>query len=157
MWSSATARIVAAWRAGPFKLVVSHALLAEYEEVLNHERIRRRHRMTPEQIAIEVQDFERFANLVEPETVPAVIAADPDDDEVLACAAAGEADNLISGDPHILNLREYRGIRILSPAPLPPFSRRTHGPLSGVVLRRYVITSLFSVVCHSRVLHAVLI
>jgi putative PIN family toxin of toxin-antitoxin system len=114
----APARIVAAWRAGDFEVVVSRVLLAEYEEVRNYERIRRRHHMTPQQITAEVQDIERFAILVEPEAVPAVIAADPDDDQVLACAAAGQADYIVSGDPHLLNLREYRGIRILSPAAL---------------------------------------
>jgi len=112
----APARIVASWRAGRFDLVVSPALLAEYEEVLGYERIQRRHRMTPERITGEVADIARLAILVEPHTVPAVIAQDPDDDQVLACAVTGEASYIVSGDPHLLNLRQYHGIRILSPA-----------------------------------------
>jgi putative PIN family toxin of toxin-antitoxin system len=115
------ARIVAAWRRGVFELVVSPALLAEYEEVLNYDRLRRRHRMTPEQIALEVQDIESLAIVVEPDAVPSVIEADPDDDEVLACALAGEAEYIVSGDPHLLDLREYQGIRILSPAAFASF------------------------------------
>jgi putative PIN family toxin of toxin-antitoxin system len=112
----ASARIIAHWRAGLFDLVVSPALLAEYEEVLGYGRIRRRHRMTPEQIAAEIADIRRFALLVEPQTVPSVIADDPDDDHVLACALAGHAHYIVSGDPHLLNLQTYQGIRILSPA-----------------------------------------
>lgn len=112
----APARIVAAWRAARFQLVVSTALLAEYAEVLGYARIRRRHQMSTEQIALEIDEMRRFALLVEPETVPAVISDDPDDDQVLACALAGEADYIVSGDSHLLNLRQYRGIRILSPA-----------------------------------------
>ena len=46
----------------------------------------------------------------------AVIAADPSDDMVLACAVAGKADYIVSGDPHLLDLGEYEGIRIVSPA-----------------------------------------
>lgn len=112
----APARIIASWRAGLFDLVVSPVLLAEYEEVLGYDRIRRRHGMTPEQIAAEVADLQRFALLVEPQTVPTVIPEDPDDDHVLACAVAGQAHYIVSGDPHLLNLRAYQGIRILSPA-----------------------------------------
>ncbi len=112
----APARIVAAWRAGELEVLVSPALLAEYEEVLNYERIRRRHRMTPQQIATEIRDIGRFATLVEPGTVPHVVSLDPDDDLVLACAVEGGADYIVSGDPHLLNLHEYLGVRILSPA-----------------------------------------
>lgn len=120
----APARIVAAWHRGVFELVVSPSLLAEYAEVLNYDRVRRRHRMTPERIAAEVQDIESLAIVVEPDAVPSVIEADPDDDEVLACALAGEADYIVSGDPHLLDLREYQGIRILSPAAFAGFLDR---------------------------------
>lgn len=109
------ARIVAAWRAQRFELVVSPALLAEYEAALNYDRVRRRHGLSPEQIAREVQVIGEVALVVEPTNVLAVIADDPDDDHVLACAVAGEADYIVSGDPHILALREYQGIRVLSP------------------------------------------
>jgi predicted nucleic acid-binding protein len=40
---------------------------------------------------------------------------------VLACALAGEAEYIVSGDPHLLDLREYQGIRILSPAAFASF------------------------------------
>jgi uncharacterized protein len=110
------ARIIAGWRAGLFDLVVSPVLLAEYEEVLGYDRIVRRHGMTPEQIGAEVAAIHRFALEVEPQSVPAVIQADPDDDHVLACAVAGRANYIISGDPHLLDVRTYEGIRILSPA-----------------------------------------
>jgi hypothetical protein len=38
-----------------------------------------------------------------------------DDDEIIACALEAEADYIITGDPHLLNLKEYRGIRIVTP------------------------------------------
>src|SRR5262245_46307089 len=45
-----------------------------------------------------------------------VILADPDDDAVLACAMASGADLIISGDSHLRDLREFRGIRVVSAA-----------------------------------------
>lgn len=44
-----------------------------------------------------------------------MIANDPDDDKFLACAVAAKASAIISGDPHLLALGSYRGIRIMTP------------------------------------------
>lgn len=44
------------------------------------------------------------------------VAADPDDDVVLECAAIGQAQYLVSGDRHLLALHNYRGIQIVNAA-----------------------------------------
>ena len=43
------------------------------------------------------------------------IEDDPDDDKVLECAVAGNADYIVSGDSHLLDIEEYRGVEIVSP------------------------------------------
>jgi predicted nucleic acid-binding protein len=43
-----------------------------------------------------------------------VVREDPDDDRVLECAVAGEADYMVSGDRHLLKLGSYGGIPILT-------------------------------------------
>jgi predicted nucleic acid-binding protein len=48
--------------------------------------------------------------------VPSVVAADPDDDHVLACALAAGADLIVSGDHHLLELKLYQGIPIVNAA-----------------------------------------
>ena len=110
------AQILAAWRAGRFELVVSEALLAEYEEVLSRPRLRDRHGLAVHEVARLMAGFRFLALLVQPEVVPAVVAEDPDDDHVLAAAVAGAADVIVTGDPHLARLRAHRGIRILAPA-----------------------------------------
>jgi len=43
------------------------------------------------------------------------VSADSDDDHVLACAVAAQADLIVSGDPDLLNLKSYQHIPIVSP------------------------------------------
>lgn len=57
-----------------------------------------------------------FARAVSPISVPRVVPDDPDDDHVIACAVAARADVIISGDKHLLKLREFQGIRIVTVA-----------------------------------------
>jgi predicted nucleic acid-binding protein len=48
-----------------------------------------------------------------PEAVVPVVNADPDDDQILACATVGEANYLVTYDPHFDLLEGmYRGIEI---------------------------------------------
>lgn len=51
-----------------------------------------------------------------PKTISLTIAADPSDDQVLACAVAASADLIVSGDKHLHSLGDqYNGIRIVMP------------------------------------------
>jgi predicted nucleic acid-binding protein len=43
------------------------------------------------------------------------VTADPADDKILAGARAARARWLVSGDQHLLAIRQYRGIRIVTP------------------------------------------
>ncbi|MBC8449754.1 MAG: hypothetical protein H8D78_18640 [Chloroflexi bacterium] len=49
------------------------------------------------------------------------VEADPSDDKFLACALEGDADFIVSEDPHLRNLKQYQGTRIIS---LEQFSRK---------------------------------
>lgn len=63
------------------------------------------------------------SRIVEPGSVPAVLERDPDDDHILACAAAAGSEYLVTGNrKHYeeLGRREsgllaYRGVEIVSP------------------------------------------
>ncbi len=57
-----------------------------------------------------------MAEIVEPQPLPIPTSRDPDDDHVLACALAAQAELIVSGDRDLLTLREYQGMPILSTA-----------------------------------------
>jgi len=43
-----------------------------------------------------------------------VVAADPDDDQILECAVGGKAYIIVSNDWHLLGMKAYAGIPIVS-------------------------------------------
>jgi predicted nucleic acid-binding protein len=44
-----------------------------------------------------------------------IIRDDPSDDKFIRCAKAGKASIIISGDQHLLRLKSYGKIKILTP------------------------------------------
>ena len=60
--------------------------------------------------------YAELAQLVRPASIAAVVLRDPDDDHVLACALAANADLIVSGDGDLLALKEYQGISIVTAA-----------------------------------------
>jgi len=110
------ALILALWEKGLFELVLSEDILAEYARVLAYEQVRSRHGMTTEETGQVIADFRAFAVMVEPEEAIDVIADDPSDNRFLEAAIAGSCEYIVSGDPHLLRVGEYRGITILTPS-----------------------------------------
>ncbi len=95
---------------GDLDLVTSEALLEEFQEVLV------RKFSFPVRVAREIRaEFETLAHVVEPLEVPNV-CRDPDDNQVLAAAVAGSAEQIITGDLDLLELGSYQGVGIFSPA-----------------------------------------
>jgi len=72
--------------------------------------------MDEDEIEIVVEAIRARAIGVASTTLPAPVCVDPDDDQILACAVAGDADFVVSRDLDLLRVGEYEGIRIVSPA-----------------------------------------
>lgn len=52
---------------------------------------------------------------VTPNILPAETVRDPKDVAILACAVAGDAEVVVTGDLDLLSLGTFRGVRIVSP------------------------------------------
>ena len=101
---------------------VFEVCLAAHEIVLSEHILKelRRHLRVkfkvPASHADQVIAFLReHAALVKPAKVPASACRDHSDLPVLGTAVAAEADCLVTGDRDLLDLKEFRGIPILSP------------------------------------------
>ena len=109
------AQILDAWRERRYLLIVSPAIIAEIRATLSYPRIRRKYAITDEDVEQLVTLLERDALLVlgDADTAGA-IPEDPADEMVLACAVDAQADVIVSGDRHLLDLGSYRSIPILT-------------------------------------------
>ena len=47
---------------------------------------------------------------------PVIVEEDPSDDMFIRCADAGKANTIISGDQHLLDLKSYGKVKILTPS-----------------------------------------
>ena len=107
-------RVLAAQRGGQFDLVTSPALLAELEMVLRRPHILKLIHASVAEV-LDFVDQLRVASIVVTPDIAVTVARDPDDDRVLEAAQAGQADFIVSGDRHLLDLREFVGVPILTP------------------------------------------
>ena len=62
-----------------------------------------------------IAELEGELELIEPVPLPQPVCRDADDDWVLATALTGSAGIIVSGDKDLLVLKQFLGIKILSP------------------------------------------
>lgn len=112
------AAILALVEAKKVELVLSPDILAEIDRVLKYPKILnlfQKKSINAEQL----NDFRRtlpeMATLTAGLLIIDAIKDDPCDNIFLACAVEGKVDYIVSGDRHLTDLGEFRGIRIVSP------------------------------------------
>jgi putative PIN family toxin of toxin-antitoxin system len=102
------------WLAEDFLLVTSPAILVELADVLNRPKIRDKYRLASEDITELLQRLQQQAVILPGTSLCGIIAADPKDDMFIACAVEGQARYIVSGDHHLLDLRRYGRVRIVT-------------------------------------------
>jgi len=107
-------QIVKAWHERRFTLLTSALIIAEVMRVLRYPRIQQTYRLSEEDILL-VRDTLLSDALVLEDQYQVTRSRDPHDNLFLACALEGRADYLISGDAHLLEIKYYHGVQILSP------------------------------------------
>ena len=97
------------------QLVTSLPLLDELADVITRKQFTKRLALIEKSSAQILADYLQVVELVEPVSIPPT-SSDPDDDAVLACAFAAQADFVVSGDDNLLVLREFAGIPLVTAA-----------------------------------------
>lgn len=107
------AQVVDLWINGSIKVATSPALIEEVLNVITRPKFKPLGSLD-ERCELIKKLFEH-AEIVNPSEKLEIIADDEADNRVLECALTCKADYIVTGDSHLLSLKNYRGIKILSP------------------------------------------
>ncbi len=92
--------------------------------MLRYPRIVKRHKQDETAIQRFLKLLENEAIIVEPTDVLGIVKDDESDNRYLECAVKGKVQYVISGDKHLLDIGEYRGVVILPPVAFVAISSR---------------------------------
>ncbi len=104
-------RLLIRGRKRQFELILCPHILKEFQKILTSKFSLSRSE-TGEALALV---SEAASSIVHPVERVSGICRDPSDDKVLTCALAAKSDYLVSGDADLLELKTFRGIKIVKP------------------------------------------
>ena len=110
-WIGTPNKIITYWKEGRFTLISSLGTVVELARILKDFKIK-----LPEDVIKEWVDIIiKNSVMVEPKEKLNIIKDDPKDNIFIETAVAGNANYIISQDKHILKIKEYKRIKILTP------------------------------------------
>ncbi|MYN65456.1 MAG: putative toxin-antitoxin system toxin component, PIN family [Acidobacteria bacterium] len=113
-FGGAPRNVLSAWRDGVIDVLVSREIVAEYVRVGD-----RLSRQFPDvELGPALELVAAAARLVVAPPLPEAVCRDADDDKFLACAVAGKAKYVVSGDLDFLAVSSWRGVTVVRPRDL---------------------------------------
>jgi len=111
-WSGECNEIIMKWKEGKFILVTSLEIISELVKVLDSFKIQ----LPKERIKEWANMIIRNSIITEPKEKFNIIKDDPKDDLFVETAFSGKAYYLVTYDNHLLKLKEFKDIKIITPA-----------------------------------------
>ena len=110
-WKGASNKVILNWKEGKFTLITSLETILEIIKILKDFKTK-----LPDDLIKEWVDLiVRNSIIVGPKEKMTIVEDDPKDNIFIETAVAGNADYIISQDNHLLKLKEFRGIKIITP------------------------------------------
>ena len=115
-WNGDSNRILEKVEQKKVELIISKETLEEFAGVLGYKKIQEKIKDKNLEMKRTVEKIVSISTIVEPHQTFKAIKDDPDDDKFLDCAVEGNAKFIISQNKHLLKLKEFNGIKIISPS-----------------------------------------
>ena len=114
-WSGSSDKIISKAEVKEMELILSNEIIREYSEVLDYEEIQDKIKDKKLEMKRTVGKIISMSTIVVPKEKLTIVKGDPDDNVILECAKAGNVDCIISNDKHLLKLKKFENIPILTP------------------------------------------
>ncbi len=108
--------VIESTRTGKSRLLITTEIIEEIEQTLARPKFARYFQRRETEPRLFVSDYTMLARFVTPVPVTDCPIEDGKDLKFIECAVAGSADCIVSGDHHLLQLKLYRDIPVLTPA-----------------------------------------
>lgn len=106
-------KLISLWKSGHIQPLASKDMIDEYIKVLTYPKFE----LSETDINyIFYNESLPYFEVVAAKPGRAIIQEDPSDDKFIHCAESGNASIIISGDQHLLSLKSYGKIKILTPS-----------------------------------------
>jgi len=93
---------------GVIEAYTSSHILAELERVL----VGSKFKLQKDDVSNFLGYFTTLMRVIVPKSTANVISEDPSDNRIIECALEVKADLIVSGDRHLLALKEFKGIKV---------------------------------------------
>jgi uncharacterized protein len=94
------------------QIVLSSAIFEEFLDVIEDPKVAKY--TSDQDVDVFLKMLGNAARIVQVKSRLKAVKADPDDDIIIRAAYDGKADYIVSGDRHLLSLKEFKGIKILT-------------------------------------------
>lgn len=114
-WKGASFTILERVEQKEIELILSEEIIEEFTRILQYEEVQKKIKDKNLEMRRSVEEIISIATIVEPKEKLKVVKDDPDDNKILECALEGNVDYIITKDNHLLKLKEFRRIKIITP------------------------------------------
>ena len=114
-WPGNSYKIIKKVERGEIELFLSLEILKEFSEVLSYEEIQKKIKIKNLYVNYSIEKLVSISKIIFPKEKINIIKEDPSDNKFLECAYEGKVDYIISKDKHILRLKEFKNIKIVTP------------------------------------------
>ena len=110
-FSGPPSQILKAWKNQNLQIVLSKQILDEYQRVADE--------LSSKYSQIDITPIIELITIhgefIDIKGIDISICEDPDDDKFIECAIAGKCNIIVTGDIHLLKLKEYKNVKIIKP------------------------------------------
>lgn len=114
-WQGISSKIIELIEAKKHILILSNEIIDEYIDILKRDEILSKIINNELERKLTIQKLLSISEIITLGEHIDAVKEDPEDNKVIETAYYGKSDLIITQDKHLLNLKEYNGIKIINP------------------------------------------